>query len=229
VEIFCPRLTGSFHREPPNRRHGASHRRREQGRRGKAVPIRTASMRLSTPRRAPPVAFHRGRSGPAALQPAARRCPISFGPDPWTRLEGRARRPLASWEVRFGASRKLAKRPSRRSREGVMKCSNPDCGYGIGLVSHRRSWFDKQRYCSKRCLDAVTSQVTERRSSHQRLPVSYFEWLLSQPTRRPSRGRVSLVSVSRPRSGDEAKAQLKDHVRLRPSGAVLQSVLKCGR
>jgi hypothetical protein len=66
-----------------------------------------------------------------------------------------------------------------------MKCSNPDCGHGIGLVSHRRSWFDKQRYCSKRCLDAVTSQITERRSSIQRLPLSYFEWLLSQPTGRP--------------------------------------------
>jgi hypothetical protein len=41
-----------------------------------------------------------------------------------------------------------------------MKCSNPDCSRGIGLVSHRRGWFDTQRYCSKRCLDAVASQVT---------------------------------------------------------------------
>jgi hypothetical protein len=23
-----------------------------------------------------------------------------------------------------------------------MKCSNPDCNRGIGLVSHRRGWFD---------------------------------------------------------------------------------------
>lgn len=66
-----------------------------------------------------------------------------------------------------------------------MKCSNPDCTRGIGLVSHRRGWFDMQRYCSKRCRDAITSQVTERRSLRQRLTTSYFEWLFSQPTGTP--------------------------------------------
>jgi hypothetical protein len=67
-----------------------------------------------------------------------------------------------------------------------MKCSNPDCAHGIGLVSHRRSWFDKQLYCSKRCVDAVVaSKITERRSSHRRHPESYFEWLLSQANGRP--------------------------------------------
>jgi len=66
-----------------------------------------------------------------------------------------------------------------------MKCSNPDCSRGIGLVSHQRSWFDKQRYCSKRCRDAVTSRAAERRYSHQRRTTSYFDWLFSQPTRSP--------------------------------------------
>jgi hypothetical protein len=70
-------------------------------------------------------------------------------------------------------------------REGVMKCSNPDCSRGIGLVSHRRAWFDEQRYCSKRCCEAVTSELAQRRSSHQRRTTSYFDWLMSQPTRRP--------------------------------------------
>jgi len=67
-----------------------------------------------------------------------------------------------------------------------MKCSNPDCDRGIGLVSHRRNWFDKQRYCSKRCRDAVASQVTgQQRSRRQQDTTSYFEWLYSQPIGRP--------------------------------------------
>jgi hypothetical protein len=35
-----------------------------------------------------------------------------------------------------------------------MKCSNPDCNRGIGLVAYQRDWFSKQRYCSKHCRDA---------------------------------------------------------------------------
>jgi hypothetical protein len=34
-----------------------------------------------------------------------------------------------------------------------MKCSNPDCNRGIGLVAYRRGWFSKRRYCSKHCRD----------------------------------------------------------------------------
>jgi len=58
-----------------------------------------------------------------------------------------------------------------------MKCSNPDCNRGIGLVSHQRSWFDRQRYCSKRCCEAIASKATERRSSHQPRGTSYVAWL----------------------------------------------------
>jgi hypothetical protein len=37
-----------------------------------------------------------------------------------------------------------------------MKCSNPDCDRGIGLVGYQGSWFSKGRYCSQRCCrDAV--------------------------------------------------------------------------
>jgi len=71
-----------------------------------------------------------------------------------------------------------------------MKCSNPDCNRGIGLVSHRRGWFDRRRYCSKRCCEAVSSQATERRSSHQPRNTSYVDWLFSQATRRPQPRRV---------------------------------------
>src|SRR5262249_58611965 len=40
-----------------------------------------------------------------------------------------------------------------------MKCSNPDCNHGIGLVAYRRNWFSGQRYCSKRCRDAFVVDV----------------------------------------------------------------------
>jgi hypothetical protein len=36
-----------------------------------------------------------------------------------------------------------------------MKCSNPDCNRGIGLVAYRRGWFSKRRYCSRHCRDAL--------------------------------------------------------------------------
>jgi hypothetical protein len=36
-----------------------------------------------------------------------------------------------------------------------MKCSNPDCNRGLGLVAYQRDWFSKRRYCSKHCRDAL--------------------------------------------------------------------------
>ena len=70
-----------------------------------------------------------------------------------------------------------------------MRCSNPECNRGIGLVSHKRSWFGKQRYCSRRCRDAF---VVERpkQSSQDRTPGSYFEWLFSQQTGNRQPGMV---------------------------------------
>ena len=38
-----------------------------------------------------------------------------------------------------------------------MKCSNPDCSRGIGLVAYRRGWFSKRRYCSQHCRDAFVA------------------------------------------------------------------------
>ena len=40
-----------------------------------------------------------------------------------------------------------------------MKCSNPYCNRGIGLVAHRRGWFSKRRYCSKHCRVAFVAHV----------------------------------------------------------------------
>jgi hypothetical protein len=40
-----------------------------------------------------------------------------------------------------------------------MKCSNPDCNRGIGLVAYQRGWFSKRRYCSKHCRDAFVANA----------------------------------------------------------------------
>ena len=40
-----------------------------------------------------------------------------------------------------------------------MKCSNPDCNRGIGLVAYQRDWFSKRRYCSKHCRDAFVADA----------------------------------------------------------------------
>jgi len=60
-----------------------------------------------------------------------------------------------------------------------MKCSNPACNRGIGLVVHRRGWVSKRRYCSQLCL-ADAPKLQQRRS----VP-TYFEWLFLQPIENP--------------------------------------------
>ena len=40
-----------------------------------------------------------------------------------------------------------------------MKCSNPDCNRGIGLVAYQGGWFSKRRYCSHRCRDAFVADA----------------------------------------------------------------------
>jgi hypothetical protein len=62
-----------------------------------------------------------------------------------------------------------------------MKCSNLNCGHGIGLVSYRRGWFDKRRFCSKKCRDDFTA-ARPRASQQERLVDSYFNWLFANAT-----------------------------------------------
>jgi hypothetical protein len=65
-----------------------------------------------------------------------------------------------------------------------MKCSNPNCSRGIGLVCHRHGWFSKQRYCSRNCSDAFLADLPKR-SQREPHATTYFEWLFSQPIDRP--------------------------------------------
>ena len=57
-----------------------------------------------------------------------------------------------------------------------MKCSNLNCGHDIGLVSYRRGWFYKRRFCSKKCRDGFTVEWP-RHSQQEHLASSYFNWL----------------------------------------------------
>jgi hypothetical protein len=65
-----------------------------------------------------------------------------------------------------------------------MKCSNPGCNRGIGLVSHRRGRFSKQRYCSRNCRDAFLANLSKQLRQELRA-MTYFEWLFSQPIEKP--------------------------------------------
>ena len=73
-----------------------------------------------------------------------------------------------------------------------MKCSNPDCNRGIGLIAHRRGWFSKRRYCSRNCRDALAACLPKR--SHQEQSAStYFEWLFLQPIVNPQQKLIRAV------------------------------------
>ena len=62
-----------------------------------------------------------------------------------------------------------------------MKCSNPDCARGIGLVHYRGGWFSKRRYCSKNCRDAVVVIDRARQLRLEQNPTTYLDWLFGQP------------------------------------------------
>jgi hypothetical protein len=64
-----------------------------------------------------------------------------------------------------------------------MKCSNPHCNRGIGLVAYRRGWFDKRRYCSNDCRNALVAQ--RPKPQQERSVMTYVEWLFLQPVESP--------------------------------------------
>jgi hypothetical protein len=68
-------------------------------------------------------------------------------------------------------------------KEGVMKCSNPECNRGIGLFAYRRGWFSKRPYCSKHCRDAFVADAPKLRQ--ERNAPTYFEWLFLQSIENP--------------------------------------------
>ena len=64
-----------------------------------------------------------------------------------------------------------------------MKCSNPDCKRGLGLVFYQHGWSGKRRYCSKHCRDVAVAH--EPKLQRGQNATTYFEWLFSQPMGNP--------------------------------------------
>jgi hypothetical protein len=62
-----------------------------------------------------------------------------------------------------------------------MKCANPLCSHGIGLVAHRRGLFGKRQYCSKQCRDHLTVERIAPSAPRQGRAATYVEWLFMQP------------------------------------------------
>ena len=73
-----------------------------------------------------------------------------------------------------------------------MKCSNPHCNRGIGLVAHRRGWFDRRRYCSKECRNTFVAQ-RPKMSRQERSATTYVEWLFLQPVENHGRSLDALL------------------------------------
>jgi hypothetical protein len=63
------------------------------------------------------------------------------------------------------------------ARKVLMKCSNPNCNHSIGLVAHRRGWFGKRLYCSRKCRDDRIEP-----SATKEVSATYFDWLFRLPT-----------------------------------------------
>jgi hypothetical protein len=74
-----------------------------------------------------------------------------------------------------------------------MKCANPDCNHGIGLVSYRRGFLGKRPYCSKQCRDRFVAERIERPAPNAR-PATYFEWLFMQPAA-PLQPKLALATA----------------------------------
>ena len=58
-----------------------------------------------------------------------------------------------------GWTHEAAPRRQRSWKESVMKCSNPGCNRGIGLIAYQRGWFSKGLYCSKHCRNAFVADA----------------------------------------------------------------------
>jgi len=71
-----------------------------------------------------------------------------------------------------------------------MKCSN--CNRNLGLVTHRRGWFGKRRYCSRQCRDTIVAERPNQ-SRQERGATAYFEWIFLQPIEKPQPKLMSAV------------------------------------
>jgi hypothetical protein len=62
-----------------------------------------------------------------------------------------------------------------------MKCANPTCNHGIGLISYRRGWFAKRQFCSRQCRDRFVVERAKPPAPTRNAATTYVEWLFMQP------------------------------------------------
>ena len=78
--------------------------------------------------------------------------------------------------LRYPALRRMDTRggPRRQKswKESVMKCSNPDCNRGIGLIAYQRGWFSNRRYCSRHCRNAFVADAPKLQPKRDR-PIEF--------------------------------------------------------
>jgi hypothetical protein len=91
-----------------------------------------------------------------------------------------------------------------------MKCSNPDCNRGIGLVTYRRGWFSKRRYCSRNCRDAVVAIDRAERSHSEQTPATYFDWLFELPVLRAQPKLVPAAIRARSEPGQRFRLKARN-------------------
>ena len=80
-----------------------------------------------------------------------------------------------------------------------MKCSNPNCNRGIGLVAYRRGLFSTRRYCSKHCRDAFVADAPKLQQKQS--ATTYFDWFFEQPVLNAQPGLVPAVNPVRAMPG----------------------------
>jgi hypothetical protein len=56
-----------------------------------------------------------------------------------------------------------------------MKCSNPDCNRGIGLIGYQRGWLSNRRYCSRHCRNAFVADAPKLQPKRDRPLESDFD------------------------------------------------------
>lgn len=88
-----------------------------------------------------------------------------------------------------------------------MKCSNPDCNRGIGLVAYRRGWFSKRCYCSRHCRDAFVAVVPKLQQKWS--PTTYFEWFFERPVLNAQPKLVRAAIHARSKSGQKYRLEAR--------------------
>jgi hypothetical protein len=76
-----------------------------------------------------------------------------------------------------------------------MKCANPTCNHGIGLVSYQRGWFTKRRFCSKQCRDHLVVERAKPLAPKRAVATTYVEWLFMQPGA-PAQPKLAVAAVT---------------------------------